>query len=298
MDLHHIRYFLAVSETLNFTRAAEACHVTQPALSRAVQQLEEEVGGQLFRRERNLTHLTDLGMLMRPRLQQIMATVGEVRREARQFLTLENAQIRAGIMCTVGPTRFTGLLADFRMRYPGISLELIEGMPVVLAEKLERGEVDVAVMASADGYPERLDLRPLYRERFLLACPAGHRFARQNAVRMPEVHGENYLLRLNCEYQDNIENLIRQSGGAVHVCYQSEREDWIQNMVAGGLGICFIPEFSAVLPGLELRPVIEPDVWREINLVTVSGRRMSPALASFIKAVREYPWPESRFEVN
>ncbi|WP_119392105.1 LysR family transcriptional regulator [Taklimakanibacter lacteus] len=296
MDLHHIRYFLAVSETLNFTRAAEACNVTQPALSRAVQQLEEEVGGQLFRRERNFTHLTDLGMLMRPRLQQILATVGEAKREARQFLTLENAQIKVGIMCSVGPTRFTGLLADFRMRYPGISLELIEGMPSALAARLEKGEIDIAVMAWAEGYPERLDLKPLYRERFLLACPTGHRFTRMNAVRMQEVHGENYLLRLNCEYADNIENLIRETGGAVHICYQSEREDWIQNMVAGGLGICFIPEFSVMLPGLELRPVIEPDVWREINLVTMSGRRMSPALASFIKAVRDYPWPASRFD--
>jgi DNA-binding transcriptional LysR family regulator len=297
MDLHHIRYFLAVCETLNFTRAAEACNVTQPALSRAVQQLEEEIGGQLFRRERNFTHLTDLGMLMRPRLQQILATVGEVKREVRQFLTLENAQVRLGIMCTVGPTRFTGLLADFRMRYPGVSLELVEGMPSALADKLERGEIDIAVMASADGYPERLDLELLYRERFLLACPPGHRFTRQKAVRMPEVHGENYLLRLNCEYQNNIEDHIRQSGSAVHVCYQSEREDWIQNMVAGGLGICFIPEFSAVMPGLELRPVIEPEVWREINLVIMSGRRMSPALTSFIKAVRDYPWPASRLDL-
>ena len=296
MDLHHIRYFLAVSETLNFTRAAEACNVTQPALSRAVQQLEEEVGGQLFRRERNLTHLTDLGMLMRPRLQQILATVGDAKREARQYLTLENAQIKVGIMCSVGPTRFTGLLADFRMRYPGISLELIEGMPTALATRLERGEIDIAVMASAESYPERLDLKPLYRERFLIACPAGHRFTCQNAVRIPDVHGENYLLRLNCEYADNIENLIRQTGEGVHVCYQSEREDWIQNMVAGGLGICFIPEFSAVLPGLELRPVIDPEVWREINLVTMSGRRMSPALTSFIKAVRDYPWPASRYD--
>lgn len=296
MELHHIRYFLAVAESLNFTRAAEACNVTQPALSRAIQQLEEEVGGQLFRRERSATHLTDLGMLMRPRLQQIVATVGKAKKEARQFLTLENAQIRTGIMCTVGPTRFTGLLADFRMRFPGISLELIEGMPTVLAAKLERGEIDIAVMASADGFPERLDQRFLYRERFLIACPAGHRFTRQRAVRMQEVHGENYLLRLNCEYRNNIHDLIRQTGGAVHVCYQSEREDWIQNMVAGGLGICFIPEFSAVLPGLELRPVIEPEVWREINLVTVAGRRMSPALLSFIRAIRDYPWPASRFD--
>lgn len=295
MDLHHIRYFLAVCDTLNFTRAAEACNVTQPALSRAIQQLEEEVGGQLFRRERSLTHLTDLGMLMRPRLQQILDTVGEVKREVRQFLTLENAQIRLGIMCTVGPTRFTGLLADFRMRFPGVSLELIEGMPTTLADKLEKGEVDIAVMASAEGYPGRLDLELLYRERFLLACPTAHRFARQNAVRMEEVHGENYLLRLNCEYLNNIDDLLRRTGGDVRVCYQSEREDWIQNMVAGGLGICFIPEFSAVLPGLELRPVIEPEVWRDINLVTMSGRRMSPAHMSFIRAVRDYPWPLSRF---
>ena len=71
MDIHHIRYFLAVCETRNFTRAAEKCNVTQPALSRAVQQLEDEVGGLLFRRERNLTHITDLGALLRPRFQQV-----------------------------------------------------------------------------------------------------------------------------------------------------------------------------------------------------------------------------------
>ena len=66
-------------------------------------------------------------------------------------------------------------------------------------------------------------------------------------------------------------------------------------MVAGGLGICFIPEFSAVMPGLQMRPVVEPEVWRDICLVTVAGRRMSPALATFLKAVKDYPWPESRF---
>lgn len=298
MDLHHIRYFLAVSETLNFTRAAEACNVTQPALSRAIQQLEEEIGGLLFRRERNLTHLTDLGMLMRPRLQQIMETVGNVRREVKQFLTLENAHLRVGIMCTVGPTRFTGLLADFRMRFPGISLELVEGIPAQLIAKLETDEIDIALMASAEDYPERLDVTPLYRERFLIAFPAGHRFSRVNAVSIADVSGENYLLRVNCEYQDNIEDRLQERGCAVRVCYRSEREDWIQNMVAGGLGICFIPEFSAVLPGLDLRPVINPEIWREINLVTMSGRRMSPALFTFTKAVRDYPWPESRFNLD
>jgi DNA-binding transcriptional LysR family regulator len=66
MEMHQIRYFLAVSEFLNFRRAAEKCHVSPSALTRAIQKLEDEVGGRLFRRERNLTHLTDLGILIRP----------------------------------------------------------------------------------------------------------------------------------------------------------------------------------------------------------------------------------------
>ena len=73
MEMHQIRYFLAVAETLNFTRAAEKCNVTQPALTRAIQKLEEELGGLLLRRERNLTHLSDLGRLMKPHLEQILS---------------------------------------------------------------------------------------------------------------------------------------------------------------------------------------------------------------------------------
>ena len=97
MDIHHVRYFLAVCETRNFTRAAEKCNVTQPALSRAVQQLEDEVGGLLFRRERNLTHITDLGNLLRPRFQSILDELSGVRQEAshcacaRQAATIDES---------------------------------------------------------------------------------------------------------------------------------------------------------------------------------------------------------------
>ncbi|NJO33208.1 MAG: LysR family transcriptional regulator [Rhodospirillales bacterium] len=84
MDIHHLRYFLAVCETLNFTKAADNCHVSQPALSRAIQQLEQEVGGLLFRRERNLTHITDLGMLLKPHFESIISELGtgEAQRQA------------------------------------------------------------------------------------------------------------------------------------------------------------------------------------------------------------------------
>lgn len=290
MDTHHIRYFLAVCETLNFTRAAQKCDVTQPALSRAIQQLEEEVGAPLFRRERNLTHLTDLAMLLRPRLQEIADGLEHAQRDAQRFLTMDEASVTLGIMCTVGPRRFTGLLASFQATQSDVSLQLVEGVPTMLADRLEQNEIDIAIMASPDGFPETLESTPLYREQFLVAFPAGHRFADRSEVPMAEVNGENYLDRVNCEYQHSIDGVMQRCGCTVKVVHQSEREDWIQNMVAGGLGLCFLPEFSAVVPGVQTRPVVEPEIWREICLVWRKDRDLSPAVRRFATAARNYPW--------
>lgn len=293
MDIHHIRYFLAVCDTLNFTRAAEQCNVTQPALSRAIQQLEQEIGGLLFRRERNLTHLTDLGALLKPRFQEVVNNLTAVRMDADRFLTLEDSALTVGVMCTIGPTRFTGLMASYRVNHPGVQIKLVEGVPSGLVERLEAGELDIAIMSASDGFPERFDIEPLYREQFMLAFPTGHRFETMNAVPLSAVEGEPYLRRLNCEYRDYLAGLCEEHGFNVSLSYESEREDWIQNMVAAGLGICFIPEFSAVVPGIHTRPVVTPEVWRDVCLVSVAGRRFSPAVTSFVRAVKGYSWPDA-----
>jgi LysR family transcriptional regulator, hydrogen peroxide-inducible genes activator len=117
MEMHQVRYFLALCETLNFTRAAESCNVSQPALTRAVHKLEEELGGLLLRREHNLTHLTDFGRLVRPHLEQVMAQAEAAKSTAMHFLRMDNAPINLGVMCTVGPMRFMSFLAEF----PGTS---------------------------------------------------------------------------------------------------------------------------------------------------------------------------------
>jgi LysR family transcriptional regulator, hydrogen peroxide-inducible genes activator len=291
MEMHQIRYFLAVCETLNFTRAAEQCNVTQPALTRAVQKLEEELGGLLFRRERHLTHLTDLGRLMQPQLEQVWQQTEAVKTTSKSFLKLEHAMLIVGLMCTIGPLRSIGFLNHFRTQHPGIAVTLLEGVPTRLNQMLHDGEIDLAVMAQPEPFDERAVVHPLYPEHFVLAFPAGHRFEALDAVRITDVAGETYLARINCEYQDHINNLLHERGVELSIGYQSEREDWIQTMVMAGMGICFTPEFSPVLPGLLTRPVIEPEIVREVSLVTMAGRRFSPAVAVFVKAIDSYPWP-------
>ena len=290
MEMHQVRYFLAVADTLNFTRAAEQCHVSQPALTRAIQQLEEELGGLLLRRERKLTHLTDFGRLIEPHLRQMLTDAEAAKSTARKFPSLQQAQIRLGVMCTIGPARFMGFLAGFRTANPGCELTLIEGVPSGLSRMLMEGELDLAVMAQPEPFGERLDVWPLYRERFGIAFPTGHRLETQNRVRITDVAEETYLRRINCEYRDYLADRLSEHGLAVRVGFQSEREDWIQMMVAAGFGVCFLPEFSPTIPGVRLQLVSDPDVVREVLLVSMSGRRFSPAVLTFVRAIRAHDW--------
>lgn len=292
MEMHQIRYFLAVAETLNFTRAAELCNVTQPALSRAVQNLEQEIGGLLVRRERGLTHLTDLGRLMKPHLEEVLQQADKAKTTAKSFLKLENAPLSLGVMCTIGPLLFTSFLSNFRRDEPGIELSLMEGVPSRLTELLHEGKLDVAIMSQAAPFDARFDVKRLYTERFMVAFPPGHRFAKLNAVPMREFHEESYLKRANCEHGDRISGVCKEHGVHINVVYRSEREDWIQVMIMAGLGVCFLPEYSPIYGAVQTRVVTDPSFSREISLVTVPGRRFSPAVAKLVKALGAYKWSD------
>ena len=113
MELYQIKYFLALCETLNFARAAERCNVSQPSLTRAVQKLEHELGGLLVVRNRHLTHLTELGALVRPMLNEVVSQSLRVKSVAEQHLGTKKKVLRLGYMPGIGPTRLTPLLTRF-----------------------------------------------------------------------------------------------------------------------------------------------------------------------------------------
>jgi DNA-binding transcriptional LysR family regulator len=183
-----------------------------------------------------------------------------------------------------------GFLAHFRSANPGCEITLVEGVPTRLSELLPQGELDLAVMAQPDPFNDRLEVFPLYRERFCIAFPTGHRLEQQDRVQISDISGETYLRRINCEYRDFLAERLREQGLATWVGFQSEREDWIQMMVAAGFGVCFLPEFSPTIPGVRTRPVSEPEVVRVVSLVSMAGRRFSPAVLAFIHAIRAHDW--------
>ncbi|MBL8697776.1 MAG: LysR family transcriptional regulator [Alphaproteobacteria bacterium] len=291
MEMHQIRYFLAVCETMNFTRAAELCNVTQPALTRAIQKLEEELGGLLLRRERHLSHLTDLGQLMRPHLENILHQTESARSTANSFLRLERAPLTLGVMGTIGPMRFVEFINEFHHRNAGVEVCMQQAPLARLRELLLEGVIDVAVLAQPEPWGERLDAAPLYEEHFTVGFAPGHRYERLATVPFAELEGESYLSRSNCEFREHIRAIREAAGVSMRYCFRSEDEDWIQVLAAAGLGICVLPQYKPTVPGLLTRPLAAPAVTRTIWMVTVAGRRFSPAVGAFVRAARSFAWP-------
>ena len=119
----------------------------------------------------------------------------------------------------------------------------------------------------------------------------GHPFEQLNAVRIKDLHEQNYLARANCEYNDYLRAIREKIGGVdLKRPYTSERDDWIQCMVLAGLGFTYIPEYAVTVPGLVIRPLVEPEVFRTVSLVTVRGRPHSPAVGAFVREAKRYDW--------
>ena len=292
MNVRELRYFLALCETLNFTRAAERCYVTQPAFSRAIQTLEGQLGGALVHRERGNTHLTELGRMMRPYFEQVVAQTDEAKKKARAYVHLDQMSLAVGLMCTIGPAKLVDLFIGFDQRHKGVELYLKDGAAGMLEDLLSRGEIDVAINCRPEQSTDTLHYVPLYEERFVIAVSPGHPLARLNAVTFKNLNGHRYLSRANCEYAEFIREIARGQGVEVQRPYRSERDDWIQAMTLAGVGYTLIPEFAVSMPGLVVRPLIEPEVVRTINVVTVRGRPHSPAVGAFVSECKRYPWAE------
>jgi LysR family hydrogen peroxide-inducible transcriptional activator len=110
---------------------------------------------------------------------------------------------------------------------------------------------------------------------------------------MRELDGEDYVKRLHCEFPSNLARLgVAKPYKAVNVRYVGEREDWIQSLVRAGLGCAVMPENLPLLPGLEIRPLVDPEVFRQISLATVAGRPHSPPVAAAVAAAQRYCWPD------
>jgi DNA-binding transcriptional LysR family regulator len=294
MEMHQIRYFLGVARTLNFTRAAEECHVSQPSLTRAIKLLEDELGGDLFRRERNQSHLTDLGQRMLPLLQQCYDTVEGAKSLATSIKKGEVATLRLALSRTIDLTLVLPFLSELLRAMNGLELKFIRGTTAELVELLKAGDADLALGGPMGEAWDRLESRTLFTEPFELLVPEGHRLAAQTSVTLDSVRHERLLIKTYCEMSEAIATRLNREGvsGAHNHQVASERD--LISLLENKMGVALAPK-STVIPGsLRRVSVADLNIVRTIYVHTVAGRPRSAPVSTLLKQLLAANWQRER----
>jgi DNA-binding transcriptional LysR family regulator len=290
MEMHQVRYFLAVAEELNFSRAAQRCEVSQPSLSRAIKSLEAELGGALFRRERNNTHLSELGLMVRPHLETVYNATASAKQVSQDVNRMKKVPLKLGLMSTIAPDEIVDLIAALKAQHPGLELRLCDASAAELRDRLLAGDLEAAIYALPGEQLDQTHMMPLFSEQMVIAVHRSHRLSNARGFPVSEMNGENYIHRMNCEFAGYADRILSDKGVTCTPTYWSERDDWTLAMVAAGLGFAFMPANAIKHPGVIGVPVVDPEFWRLVNLVTVRGRPHSPGIGALVREAMRKKW--------
>jgi DNA-binding transcriptional LysR family regulator len=291
MELQQIRYFIAVYETLNFTKAAAQCQVSQPALTKAIKRLEDYLGSTLFVRDGRRVIVSEFGKILHPNLEEMLRQDQAVKTLSKNFRLLDKTPLSVGVMVTIGPTALAPFLVDFRTKHPGIEVSVVERPLIELLRALKEGEVEVALLHDPEQDNGDIRADPIYQERYVVVMPPGHALATRDEIRLKDLSKQSYVDRLSCEMRELVMAKAAMEGVELYARFRSEHEDWVQGMVLAGMGFAFMPEYAVTARDLIVRPFVDPAVSRTVSIASMRGRKWSLAASAFSQSLRTYSWP-------
>ncbi len=290
--MQQVRYFVALANTLNFTRASEQCNVTQPVLTRAIKALEDELGGELIRREGRLSHLSELGQRMLPLLRQCLESAQSAKSLARSVAAGETASLAIGISRTVDCALLIGSLAELYRVFPGIQLKLRRGTGLEVGQMLKNGDVELVVAGPLGDEWERFDAWPMFTESFDVLVGAGHELARRNEklLQIELIRNEHLLVQTGSEMANDELDSFGANGIALDNAHQVETDSDLAVMLEANLGIAIVP--ASALKSSRFRRLNLPEfkLRRTVAIYTVAGRRRSPEAAALLNLLRAADW--------
>jgi DNA-binding transcriptional LysR family regulator len=291
MEMHQVRYFLAVARTLNFTRAAEECNVAQPSLTRAIKLLEGELGGDLFRRERPRAMLTPLGERMYPLLKQCYESAQSARALAAQINDGEVGALKLAVSGSIELNLILSQVNELRKNFSEIELKILRGTGSQLVEYMKSGEAELAIASSVGEAWDRLDTWSLFDETFDMVFSRAHRLASHEHIAIEDLKPERFLLRSHCEKNADLAAILKTTGlNADHRHEVSSDQDLIA-LLEANIGIGFLPRTVGAPSSLVRTSVEGIDLRRTVCLYGVAGRQRTPIAATFMKMLRAANWP-------
>jgi LysR family transcriptional regulator, hydrogen peroxide-inducible genes activator len=284
MEIHQLRYFVAVADEGSFSRAAAKVRVAQPSLSQQIRKLEAEVGQPLFDRLPRSVVLTEAGRCLLDYARQILASIGDARRCVDELKGKIAGDVAVGAIPTIAPYVLPELVVTFQKHYPDVTLHIVEDVTEGISRRVEGGELDVALASTCQRSPT-LRVELLGKEPLLGLVPKDHPLAKKTLIEFDDLKSQRFLLlhEMHCLSQQ-VHHLLESRRLRPEIALAGSQLSTIANMVAAEIGVSIVPQMMVQhypIPGCVSLPFAPPVPERELSVLYNPLRFQSKAAAAF-----------------
>lgn len=289
LNLRQLQAFVTVARLASFTRAAQLLHLSQPALTKQIQQLEETLGVRLLDRNTRTVGTTRIGKELAPAVDQLLREISAVVVNTKELAEKSRGVARIAALPSVSSTFLPRVIAQFKKTYPGISVVLKDVLAERLVEMVKAEDVDFGVGSLNAADPE-IQFKVLLTDRIVAVFPPGFGFEKMKAVRLKALGGVPLILT---DKESSVRRLVDRAFESIGIfavpAYEATYMSTAAGMVKAGLGIALLPSSafeSGELAGLNSRPINEPSITRKIGVIQKAGRSLSPAAESLLLSLK------------
>jgi DNA-binding transcriptional LysR family regulator len=288
LNLRHLEALVAIARTGNFTRAAQALHISQPTLTVQIHQLEETLGVRLLDRNTRSVKLTQIGKELTPIMQRLVREMEAVVLNARELATGDRGMVTVAALPSISATILPRMIARFREQSPGVGVALKDAVAPRVLAMVKNEDVDFGIGSFADADPD-IQTIPLFTDRMRIVFPAGSPLEQKRIIPLRLLTDLSLILM---DQQSSVRTLINhafESIGHFPVpAYEVTYMSTAVGMVKAGLGVTFLPSSAlevSELSGVRSRVLNHPALTRKIVVAQKTGRSLSPAADAFVRSI-------------
>ncbi|GMA65592.1 LysR family transcriptional regulator (plasmid) [Alicyclobacillus fastidiosus] len=287
MEWQQLEYFQTLARLQHVTRAAETLSITQPALSKSIARLEEDIGAPLFERRGRSIKINRYGQIFLSHVDRILKEFDRANKEIHDLIHPEHGEVAIGFTHTLSGL-IPDLISAFRVQFPMIRLQLNQNYSYPLLDKLFSGDLDICLIPEPAEPQIPIQWMPLWTEELYITLSADHPLAGAESIQLDEIINESFIFfKTGFTIRETTDRLFHQTGVSPNVAFEGEEVTTVAGLVAAGLGVSILPD-----TGLDNRKIVqirlsEPRCQRVIGMASIEGQYESPVTSRFKKFVSE-----------
>lgn len=292
LDIRHLEYFAEVAKHLSFTKAAATLHVSQPSLSKAIQNLEGELGVPLFYRSPKQLELTDAGKAVLVNAKNVLEAFNNLKSELTDIAQLKKGEIRIGIPPIMGAAFFSSLISQYKEIYPLVEIHLSEVGSKTIKDGVENGSLDIGLICNVPIKNESFEVMKLLKDPLMVIVHKDNHLAAQEVIEFIQLENEPFILyRKDFSLHDRIIDVCTKNEFSPNIVCESSQKDFIIEMVGAKLGIALLP--SKICHEIKNENIVSipfkhPEINLELGMIWKHNKYQSFAVREFIEMAKQF----------